>query len=187
MAFKELLDNSTDTTISLGGTNRKTNKVNPTSIEGYYLGSRKVEDNKKKTGFSYIHVFQTAKGNVGVWGKTDMDRKVITVPVGTMTRVAYDRMRPTQNGEMYVYKVAVDETNTIDTGTSIQQEASNSEEESLTEGFDSSVDETDINAEEEALDEAPPSRSLPPKVAAKAPDAARQAKVAALLNRSKAS
>lgn len=113
MAFQEISDLSADTTISLGGFNKKTRKENPTQVEGYYLGSRTIPDNKKKSGISYIYFFQTAKGNVGVWGKTDMDRKMSGVPVGTMTKVAFDRMVPTANGEMYKYKVAVDTDNTI--------------------------------------------------------------------------
>jgi hypothetical protein len=111
MSFREVADLSTDVTISLGGFNKKLKKDNPTSIEGYYLGSREVPDQKKKSGFSYIHVFETPKGAVGVWGKTDLDRKIMNVPLGTMTRAEFDRMVPTQNGEMYKYKVAIDDTN----------------------------------------------------------------------------
>jgi hypothetical protein len=114
MAYKEVSDLSADTTISLGGSNRKTGKANPTSIEGYYLGSRQVEDKKKKSGLSYIYIFQTAKGNVGVWGKTDMDRKMQAVTPGHMVKVSFDKMVPTPNGEMYKYKVQFDETNTIE-------------------------------------------------------------------------
>jgi len=114
MAFKNINDLSTDTTISLGGFNKKLRKDNPTSIEGYFLGSRQIPDTKKKSGISYIHVFQTANGNVGVWGKTDMDRKLTSATPGVMTRVSFDKMVATTNGEMYKYIVAVDEENTIE-------------------------------------------------------------------------
>lgn len=114
MPFQEVTDLSPDNTIALGGTNRKTGKKNATQVEGYYLGSRKVEDRKKKSGFSYIHVFQTANGTVGVWGKTDLDRKILGVPAGTMTRASFDRMVPTPNGDMYKFKVAVDKDNVIE-------------------------------------------------------------------------
>lgn len=111
MAFEEVSDLSTDQTISLGGSNRKTGKKNPTEVEGYYLGSRTVPDDKKKSGVSYIHVFETARGSVGVWGKTDLDRKILTVPLGTMTRVVQSGMAQTKNGEMYKFTVAVDKSN----------------------------------------------------------------------------
>lgn len=114
MAFKAITDLSADTTISLGGTNRKTGKKNPSSVEGYYLGKRAVKDTKKKSGESYIYFFQTSAGNIGVWGKTDIDRKLGAVPLGSMTRVSFDRMVPTPNGEMYKYKVEVDAENTIE-------------------------------------------------------------------------
>jgi len=113
MAFKTITDLSADTTISLGGTNRKTGKKNPTSVEGYYLGSRQVKDKKKKDGLSNIYFFQTSSGNIGVWGKTDLDRKMSSVTTGTMTRASFDKMVPTPNGEMYKFKVEVDDSNTI--------------------------------------------------------------------------
>ena len=114
MAFKEVSDLSADTTIALGGFNKKAKKDNPTQVEGYYLGNRSIPDRKKKNGMSYLHFFQTSSGNVGVWGKTDMDRKLLAVTPGTMTRVTFDRMVDTPNGEMYKYKVAVDSDNTIE-------------------------------------------------------------------------
>ena len=76
MAFKAVLDLNAEVTISLGGMNKKTGKANPKSVEGYYLGKKSIEDRKKKSGVSYIYILQTDKGNVGVWGKTDMDRKM---------------------------------------------------------------------------------------------------------------
>lgn len=111
MSFKEVTSLDAEVTISLGGVNKKTGKKNPTSIEGYYLGHRIVENKK---GEGKIHFFQTPKGNVGVWGKTDSDRKLSGVTPGTMTRISFDKMQPTPNGEMYKYKVEVDGDNTIE-------------------------------------------------------------------------
>jgi hypothetical protein len=127
MAMKEVLDLSADVTISLGGTNKKTGKKNPTEIEGYYIGRREIEDKKKKSGVSYIHFFQTSKGNVGVWGKTDLDNKLNGMALGTMVRAAYDRMVPTPNGDMYKYKVAFDDANTIDVGVTASAGSANTE------------------------------------------------------------
>lgn len=111
MGFKEVSSLDADVTIALGGVNKKSGKKNPTSVEGYYLGSRTVESGK---GEAKIHFFQTSKGNVGVWGKTDSNRKLGGVPPGTMTRISFDKMQATPNGEMYKYKVEKDDDNTID-------------------------------------------------------------------------
>lgn len=143
MAFKTVTDLSADVTISLGGKDKKTGKLNPTTIEGYYLGKRVIADTKKKSGKSYIYIFQTPTGNKGVWGKTDLDNKMLEVTPGTMTRASFLKMVPTKNGDMYRYKVEVDVDNTIevsaveveDTGSDYLETDSttNSEEEQLEE------------------------------------------------------
>ncbi len=171
MAFKEVADLNPDNTISLGGSNKKTGKKNPTEIEGYYLGSRKVADKKKKTGFSFIHVFETSKGPIGVWGKTDMDRKLEGLTPGVMTRVSYDKMVATPNGDMYKYKVATDEDNVTD--TTLPLNSYEAEEENLGEGQD------DFNEEEEQEEE---TSGRSNGLAA----SERQEKVAAILNKGKA-
>lgn len=145
MAYKEVTDLSTDLTIALGGKD-KNNKPNPTEIEGYYLGSRQVPDKKKKSGISYIHVFQTSQGNVGVWGKTDLDRKVLTVPLGAMTLVQYDKMVPTANGPMYKFKVAVDAENTVEVSASASQ--TNAQDD--TDEAEETEDEDDSDADADA-------------------------------------
>lgn len=114
MAFEQVVDLSPDNVIALGGFNKKTKKDNPTTAEGYYLGSRSIVDNKKKDGVSYIHVLKTSKGDLGVWGKTDLDRKLLGTKPGVMVRLSFDRMVPTPNGEMYKYKVEVDKANQIE-------------------------------------------------------------------------
>lgn len=114
MAFKEKTSLDADVTTPIGGVNKKTGKKNPTSVEGYFLGSREVESKKSKNGVAKLHFFQTSKGNLGVWGKTDMDRKLDGVAPGAMVRITHTGMQPTPNGEMYKYKVEVDEDNTIE-------------------------------------------------------------------------
>ena len=49
MAFETVQDLSCDTVIQLGGTNRETGKANQAQIEGYFLGSKKIESRKSKT------------------------------------------------------------------------------------------------------------------------------------------
>lgn len=114
MSFKEISTVDAENTTAIGGTNRKTGKKNPTSAEGYFLGSKKVESKKAKSGYAFLHVLQTPKGNLGVWGKTDMDRKLQAVTPGTMIRITHTGMQATPNGEMYKFKVEVDGENTIE-------------------------------------------------------------------------
>lgn len=113
MGFKEVQSLDADVTIALGGVDKKTKKTNPKQIEGYYLGKRQVEGGKYSK-FNNIYFFQTSKGNVGVWGKTDLDRKMNSATPGAMVRVTHAGMMPTPNGDMHKYKVEIDEENNID-------------------------------------------------------------------------
>jgi len=114
MAYKTIQSLEADVVVALGGANKKTGKKNPTQVEGYFLGSREVENKKAKSGKSYIYFFQTDAGNVGVWSKTDLERKMASAKLGNMTRVTFAGMRETPNGDMYTFKVEQDDTNTID-------------------------------------------------------------------------
>lgn len=116
MAFKEVVSLECENTTALGGINKKTGRANPTKAEGYFLGSKEVESKKSKNGKAKIHVLQTSDGNLGVWGKTDLDRKMLTVAAGAMIRITQNGKTPTPNGDMYKYKVEVDTENTIDVG-----------------------------------------------------------------------
>lgn len=178
MAFKPLPNLDCDITISLGGVNKKTGKPNPTSIEGYYKGARVVEDSKKKSGKSYIYVFETGKGNVGVWGKTDLERKMAGATISARTRVTQSGTVSTPNGDMYKYKVEVDLDDRCDVdGLPTQADDSSNDSDLFEEPA-----ETSLEDEEPALDEVKPApRAVPARAAA--PDAARQAKVQALLNK----
>lgn len=168
MGFKEVNSLDADVTVAIGGRNKKTNKENPTSAEGYYLGSKKVASAKSKTGFAYIHILQTPKGNLGVWGKADMDRKVTTVTPGTMIRITHTGMQATPNGDMYKFKIEQDDTNTIDVGGLAAVSTDYSAEDSGT------ADEVGLTQEDQAE-----------LLAAQAEAEARAAKVQALLNKTK--
>lgn len=137
MGFKTVTDLDAETTIAIGGFNKKTKRDNPTSVEGYYLGKRSVASKKARSGLCDIYYFQTPKGNIAVWGKTDMDRKMGGVTPGVMTRVSFDKMVPTPNGEMYKYKVEFDPDNTIE----VTQLASGDESRSVTATEDAGTDE----------------------------------------------
>lgn len=182
MAFTEVVGLDCDNTTALGGLNKKTGKPNPTKAEGYYLGSRDVESKKSRSGFAKLHILQTANGNQGIWGKTDLDRKLSSVVAGTMIRITQNGKQPTPNGEMYKYKVEIDRDNVIEVASN-NNESSASPSEDATGEYESS--EESFEDAEEVLDEVTPPRPSRPVRAAAAPDAARQAKVQALLNGSK--
>lgn len=144
MGFKEVASLDADVTTAIGGKNKKTGKNNPTSLEGYYLGTRKVESKKSKGGQASIHFLQTPKGNIGVWGKTDLDRKIGGVTPGAMIRVSFTGMQATPNGDMYKYKVEVDQENTID----VEGLSATSQEESEYQDTDAPTAEEEAESED---------------------------------------
>lgn len=176
MSFKAVQSLDAETTTALGGINKQTRKANPTTVEGYYLGTRQVDSKKSKSGKADIHFLQTPKGNLGVWGKTDLDRKIRTVPVGTMVRVSVlpDKV-PTPNGDMYKFLVELDDTNVIEVG-----DLNSAYNAAGAEG-DDSIDQDDLDpASEPEIEDVPLAAS---KVAAEA--AAKADRVQSLLNGSK--
>lgn len=194
MSFKEVASLDASTTIALGGKNEKTSKANPTAVTGHYLGYRTVTT---EYGPAKLHVFSTDKGNVGVWGKTNMNTKLEGVEPGQLVRVSFTGMQKVPGRrDMYKYKVEVDTENTIDVGglaaateEETQDDGSEPNEEYTNEDFDpndDSLDESDVEDESEELDTPPPARATAPKKAAPVPTADRQAKVKALLNKGRA-
>jgi hypothetical protein len=111
MALKRV-PNSSEVTISLCGVDDKTGKQNPTGIKGYYLGNRPVTT---KNGEATIHTFQTSKGNVDVWGKTDLNKRLGAAQLGCYTEVEFDKMVPAGKGKKFTFHIDFDPDNTIDT------------------------------------------------------------------------
>lgn len=180
MGFKTVISLEADTATAIGGVDKRTGKANPKQVEGYFLGSRKVESRKSKSGFAYLHVLQTANGNLGVWGKTDMDRKLLSVPAGTMVRITHTGMQPTPNGDMYKYRVEQDDSNQLDvSGLSSEapQEAAEEETSEPVAGFSDEPQEEDSEEQESS-----PARYSAPVAQAKAPSAAQQERARAILN-----
>jgi hypothetical protein len=151
MAYKQIQDLDTETTISLGGVNKKTGKKNPTSIEGYFLGKKEVESKKSKNGKAFLYTLQTEKGNVGVWGKTDLDRKMSAVSEGTMIRITQSGMKATQNGDMYKFTVEVDDENTIEVAAPKISASSDDDEPSLDEDEEIDSYESEESTQQAAL------------------------------------
>jgi hypothetical protein len=185
MAFKEVQDLGCDNATALGGINKKTGKKNPTQVEGYYLGTREVEARLSRSGKASLHIFQTAKGKLGVWGKTDLDRKMKAAAPGNMIRVTYSGTRNVPTGIMHTFKVEVDADNTIDVGTAPEvQEQAETEEDIPMEFANEEVEETAIEEEEApVVEEQAPLPPRAPKVIATAPTAAQQNRVKQLLQR----
>jgi hypothetical protein len=188
MAFKPILELDCSTTVSLGGRNKQTGKPNPTSIEGYFVGSKQTPSKMSASGFAMLHIFQTEKGNVGLWGKTDLDRKMKSVAPGVMTRVTQAGTVPTPRGNMYKYSVEVDSDNSIEVSAPEAPEAEAYDDGEAFPSASSLDDESyDASEDEAPLDEVPPPvRAARPAKAASAPDAARQARVQALLSGNRA-
>lgn len=164
MAYQTKFDGNTDKTVTLG------KEGNPTSIEGYFLGTKITPD----TGYGpgKLHIFQTAEGAVGVWGKTRLDQLLSADLIGQMTLVSFTGMiAAAKKGKSpsYGFKVQHDKDNTIDT-SSINLSSSDNQE------LDSN--DSDVIEEEEPA----PVAYTSPKIAAKTPNSDRVAKVQALLN-----
>ena len=112
MAYEKIKDLSTDTVFKLGGQDPKTGKPNPGQIEGYYLGSRAVQTS---AGNAVIHVFQTPKGNEGIWGTKKLNDNLTRNVVGFMTLVVYKGKKKLSGGKtQHEYDMSVDKTNRIE-------------------------------------------------------------------------
>lgn len=156
MAFKPLADLDASTTTAIGGVNKETGKKNPTSIEGYFVGTRQVPSRKAKSGFCSLHILQTAQGNVGVWGKTNLDQKIPSVLPGQMIRISFVGMVETPNNPMYKYKVEVDADNTIEVNLTDDTAAGATAAGALEAGaYEDAPDETDPTTEDDQPYEAP--------------------------------
>lgn len=193
MGFKDIADLDCQVTTAIGGVDKKSGKKNPTSAEGFYIGTRKVPSPKSKTGFAALHVLQTKEGNLGVWGKTNLDQKMTAVKPGQLIRISFTGMVETKNNPMYKYRVQVDPSQTIevatgDDGKSGPAENYGEEEDdasashaALLDSEDGYEPEAELDEEEAPLDEAPVQRPVAPARRAAAPDPQRAAKVQALL------
>lgn len=180
MAFKQIADLDASTATALGGVNKETGKKNPTAIEGYFIGTRKVPSRKAKSGFCNLHILQTAQGNVGVWGKTNLDQKLPTVTPGHMIRITFVGMVETGNNPMYKYKVEVDSDNTIE--VNLPDETAPEDTTDTASSFDNSAEESSWEDSEEASDApAPQAPARRPAVPAQAASPERQAAVRSAL------
>lgn len=191
MAFQELPDMDCEVSFAIGGFDKKARKDNPTTATGYFIGSKQVPSKKSKTGFAFLHIFQKPGGdNFGVWGKTDLDRKMRAVEAGQLTKISFVGMKETENNPMYKYKVQVDKEDTIEVTTTAGNEPQMADSAGVEypEGSydEEPQDEADLDEEEAQPDEAPPVQTKPPRQAAKPPTGEAQRRVQELTNKGKA-
>lgn len=177
MSLEEVVSLEADVTLSLGKLNKKTGKTDPKTVEGYYLGSRKVTTTKY--GDSLIHFFKTAKGNVGVWGTGDLNRKLQNIRVGTMAKAEFVGMKDTPRGEMRSFKVFQDKNNTIEVEINVSAPVEYADEDTAT-SYDEASGEDENDRAYEDEDTLPQGQAQ-----VQLSSAERQAKVQALLNKNK--
>ncbi len=189
MAYEEINDLGAEKTFALGGvrTDKKTQKrfKNPKEVEGYYLGTKVVQLAGQEKP-SKIHIFQgevrndkgetVFTGNVGIWGKTDLDRKLENAKIGLMTKAYFDKMQdPAQvkpgKRQMYLFKSFQDQTNSITVEGVSGEEVFETEEEAVEAAADTASEEA--FEEEAALDEEEPVADEPVAQPARAPKAAK--------------
>lgn len=188
MAFKKVENLETDKTVQLGGKNEK-GQANPTQLEGYYLGYKEVDG---EFGPSRLHIFQTAEGNVGIWGKTRLNAKLTNNLLGFMLLVTFTGMiAPKKKGRKpsYGYEVQYDDENVIDVSGLTESAGDNTayaedtdEAVEAADQHDMLEEETDPGEEEAMPDEVQPKRATPPRQVAQGPAPEAKKKVQDLLN-----
>ncbi len=120
MAYEKLTGLSTDNTVSLGKPDAKTGKTT-TQVEGYYLGSKTINTT---TGESVVHVFQTSKGNLGVWGSKTLNETLVVGVRGFMIKVDYLGKKKLAGGKtIHTYDFGIDRANKIDVADTMSAES----------------------------------------------------------------
>jgi len=106
MARQRKTDLGTDQVFALGHGEGKIDQ-----IKGYYLGSRDVTTSN---GESKIHVFQTPKGNTGIWGTKKLNDNLTPSDRGVYQEIFYKGKVKLQGGKtQHTYEFNVDTENTI--------------------------------------------------------------------------
>lgn len=183
MGYITKFDGRTDQTVTLG------KEGQPNSIEGYFLGTKDTPDTGHGPG--KLHIFQTAKGYTGVWGKTRLNNLLTNELVGQMVRATFTGMiQPSKKGRSpsYGFKVEHDPGNKISTAgvnvnaTGVEDAAD--EGDGGGDGYGSTAEYSSYEDEGDLADEIVPPRPTAPKAPAST-DADRKARMQALLNRTK--
>lgn len=178
MGYEKLTKNNA---IRLGGVNKQTGKINPTEFEGYFVRTREIGPNKfNSSKTDYIHDFVDATGNeASVWGATDLNSLLRSARTGRMTKISLGGKQDVGKGNpMQLYNVFQDADNTI----AVEEEGDSGYVAAGGTDTDEVEEETHPADDTTFIDETRPERAAAPKQAAALPNAARAAKVKALLN-----
>lgn len=147
-------------------------------IDGYYIKTTEVTIDGRPVK---KHIFKTAKGLVSVLGQFQLGQQLAEVPTGSRVVAVLLGIQKLKAGKtMKLYDVSFDDEDGLDSGTvEAASEAVETELEEVEE------DDVSVDSEEEPLDVAPAARATPPKTVAKPPTADAQARVQALLAKSR--
>lgn len=159
MALIKKITGQSDKTIKLGGAG------NPTSIDGYFLGTKTTAD----TGYGpgKLHMFSTAEGVVGVWGKTAMNNSLTQELVGQRVVVTFLGMKKSKTkgrSPFYDYSIEHDPENTMDVSE-------------LANWASGGAESSDESYEDEITDEIAPARTAAPRNIPAAASPTQQARV----------
>lgn len=190
MAYEKKADLNADKAYALGGKDAK-GKPNPTKVEGYYLGYKMIETT---FGPARLHIFQTESGNVGIYGKSNLNRQLTDDLRGQMVLAEFTGMGTAQRGKKPPYNYAVyhDKENSIDVagidpGAALEEDQDDVGTDNTSPAYDDGAEDNDPETDAKAPDEVPPTRAAAPRTPAAAPDAARQRRVQELLGSRKTS
>lgn len=206
MARKKVIDLDASTTVGFG--DKPGQKKPGQEVSGYYIGCRKVTTG---LGESVLHVLQTPKGNLGVWGSAQLNAKLSSIPLGSMAFITYVSKVKVAKGTMKKFDVEYDDEDKIfvdtpevnfrdgkDAEEEEQQEAGGEEQQEEEQGEEAQEEEQAEEEAEEEEQQAPPPRATAPKTMTKpgaskpaaatasAVSPAQKARVAALLGAKKA-
>lgn len=110
MNRKEVVRVEADTLVTLGKINKVTGKPYLKQLEGYLIGHTALTGLHIKD--AVVWFIKTNKGNVGLYGRIDLNRKLQLVTAGTYVRITSIGLN--EQGTIYLYKVEYDSANTIE-------------------------------------------------------------------------
>jgi hypothetical protein len=127
-------------------------------FQGYYKGSKIVKT--KKYGDKTVYTFQTAEGDVQIWGSANLNQKMGQVKLGSLTFITYEgEQKSKERGKnpTKLFKVEYDDAEAIDVDVPQVSFRGEPEEEQAEE--QGAEDDVDQELEEQEEEETPPARS----------------------------
>jgi len=167
MAFNDYSSPKPDSWVTVGGVTREGVK-NPSSLEGYYMGTISEPSSFDKNKLKHTHLIQTAKGIAGVNGSSNLNFKMKDSennllkrgisPIGVKLRIEFVGTKPSSKGNpTKLYKVTFDVSDINEAIASgvvtapVEEYASNEEDESYTSAEVDTADDEDDALQTAAL------------------------------------